>query len=47
MVDDREAVRQALKQAEAVIVPTRGLRFRTLGKTKEALAELAKKGLGG
>ena len=77
VVDDREAVRQALKQAEAVIVPTRGLRFLdpwgnsvevvqydqvqfsktdavlrgmgfgTLGKTKEALAELAKKGLGG
>ena len=27
VVDDREAVREALKLAEAVIVPTRGLRF--------------------
>ena len=27
VVDDREAVRDALKQAGAVIVPTRGLRF--------------------
>ena len=27
MVDDREAVREALKRAGAEIVPTRGLRF--------------------